>query len=301
PPTSNSHCLQGALGPRGDPGPPGPPGPPVSVGGGADLGTAPASPHPGGFIPRVPQGRPAEMPEPLPSIGRRRREAPGGAGGLEEVLASLGSLRAELEGLRRPRGTARSPARVCRELQLCHPELSDGEYWIDPNQGCSRDAFRVFCNFTAGGETCLFPEKKLEAVSGSGKRHGAGAALRFSYVDADGRAVPVPQLTFLRLLSAHARQSFTLRCQNAAAWFDAASGSFSRALRLRGADGEELGPGGPVRALHDGCRHRRGQERTVLEVASSRVERLPLMDVAVSDFGGANQKFGFELGPVCFL
>lgn len=46
---------------------------------------------------------------------------------------------------------------------------------------------------------------------------------------------------------------------------------------------------------------RRGQERTVLEVTSSHVEWLPLMDVAVVDFGDANQKFGFELGPVCFM
>jgi len=39
-----------------------------------------------------------------------------------------------------------------------------GEYWIDPNQGCSRDSFKVYCNFTAGGESCIFPEKKSEGV-----------------------------------------------------------------------------------------------------------------------------------------
>lgn len=41
-----------------------------------------------------------------------------------------------------------------------------GDYWIDPNQGSVRDALRVFCNFTAGGETCLNPDKKFEMVSG---------------------------------------------------------------------------------------------------------------------------------------
>lgn len=40
-----------------------------------------------------------------------------------------------------------------------------GEYWIDPNQGCHRDSFKVFCNFTAEGDTCLFPDKKIESVS----------------------------------------------------------------------------------------------------------------------------------------
>lgn len=45
------------------------------------------------------------------------------------------------------------------------PVLRPGEYWVDPNQGCSRDSFKVYCNFTAGGETCIFPDKKSEGVS----------------------------------------------------------------------------------------------------------------------------------------
>ncbi|NXW97772.1 COBA1 protein, partial [Larus smithsonianus] len=64
---------------------------------------------------------------------------------------------------------------------------------------------------------------------------------QFSYVDADGNTVPVTQLTFLRLLSASARQNFTLHCQNAVAWYDAGAGTFARALRFRGANEEELG------------------------------------------------------------
>lgn len=48
---------------------------------------------------------------------------------------------------------------------LLFPLLHPGEYWVDPNQGCSRDSFKVYCNFTAGGETCIFPDKKSEGVS----------------------------------------------------------------------------------------------------------------------------------------
>ncbi len=39
-----------------------------------------------------------------------------------------------------------------------------GVYWIDPNQGCHRDAFKVFCNFTAEGETCLQPHSSIQTV-----------------------------------------------------------------------------------------------------------------------------------------
>lgn len=45
---------------------------------------------------------------------------------------------------------------------------------------------------------------------------------------------------------------------------------------------------------------RKGQERTVLQIDSPRSELLPVLDVAVSDFGKNNQKFGFHVGPVCF-
>ncbi|KAF7243917.1 Collagen alpha-1(XI) chain [Varanus komodoensis] len=250
------------------------------------------------------QGHPAELHDPVPmDSGRKSRQnwelgeqgdAPGAVDtdpdtdGLAEVLAALSSLRDEVEQMRCPLGTPESPARVCKELQFCHPHLTDGEYWIDPNQGCGRDAFRVFCNFTAGGETCLFPDKRFEA---------------FSYMDAEGNPVQVTQLTFLRLLSAIAHQNFTLLCQNAAAWYEARTGSHERALRFLTFNGVELMHNtteAPVRILHDGCQVRKGQERTVLQVWTPHVEQLPLADVAVQDFGDTNQKFGFELGPVCF-
>lgn len=44
---------------------------------------------------------------------------------------------------------------------------------------------------------------------------------------------------------------------------------------------------------------RKGQAKTLFEFSSS-VGFLPLWDVAAIDFGQTNQKFGFELGPICF-
>lgn len=60
------------------------------------------------------------------------------------------------------------------------PVCLAGEYWVDPNQGCSRDSFKVYCNFTAGGATCVFPDKKSEGVSAClPLTAGLGSELRF--------------------------------------------------------------------------------------------------------------------------
>uniref|UniRef100_A0A8C4LXZ9 Collagen type V alpha 3 chain n=1 Tax=Equus asinus asinus TaxID=83772 RepID=A0A8C4LXZ9_EQUAS len=309
--------VQGPPGSKGEAGPPGPmgslghPGPPGVAGPLGQKGSkgSPVSTcsSPGSHIP----GPSAD----LHGLRRRRRSLSGlGApeGGLEEVLASLTSLSLELEQLRRPPGTAERPGLVCSELRRNHPHLPDGEYWIDPNQGCAGDALRVFCNFTAGGETCLSPDKKFEMVklaSWSKEKPGNWYSTfrrgkKFSYVDADGSPVSVVQLTFLKLLSATARQSFTYSCQNSAAWLDEAAGDYGRSLRFLGANGEELSfnqtAAATITVPYDGCRLRKGQTRTLLEFTSSRVGFLPLWDVAATDFGQTNQKFGFELGPVCF-
>ena len=147
----------------------------------------------------------------------------------------------------------------------------------------------------------------------------------------------VVQLTFLKLLSATARQSFTYTCQNSAAWLDEAAGDHGRSARFLGANGEELSfnqtAAATIKVPSDGCRVRKragtgqigggdtcdyspppdshtirvfpcqlrkGQSKTLFEFSSSRVGFLPLLDVAAADFGQTNQKFGFELGPVCF-
>lgn len=52
-------------------------------------------------------------------------------------------------------------ARLCLTAAVC----PSGEYWIDPNQGCIGDAIQVFCNFTGGGETCIYPDKRSAGVS----------------------------------------------------------------------------------------------------------------------------------------
>ncbi|NXS39409.1 CO5A1 protein, partial [Balaeniceps rex] len=242
------------------------------------------------------------------------------ADGMEEIFGSLNSLKQEIEGLRRPMGTRDNPARTCQDLQLSHPGLPDGEYWIDPNQGCARDSFKVYCNFTAGGETCVFPSKDIQEVSEVGGSSACrvpaqsreagwwGSATRrgrrgFSYVDSESQPLGVVQLTFLRLLSVSARQNFTYHCHRSVAWHSSSSGDHQRALRFLAANEEELSydTSPYVKAVMDGCAARKGSSWTVLEVSTPRLEQLPLLDMRVMDFGEPGQRFGFEVGPVCFL
>ncbi|CAM9108347.1 unnamed protein product [Bubo scandiacus] len=126
---------------------------------------------------------------------------------------------------------------------------------------------------------------------------------RFSYTDAESQALGVVQLTFLRLLSVSARQNFTYRCHRSVGWHSAVSGDHRRALRFLAANEEELSydTSPYIKAVADGCAARKGPGRTVLEVSTPRLEQLPLLDVRVMDFGEPGQRFGFEVGPVCFL
>uniref|UniRef100_A0A4W5RXX7 Collagen, type XI, alpha 2 n=1 Tax=Hucho hucho TaxID=62062 RepID=A0A4W5RXX7_9TELE len=303
-------AFQGGAGPKGEKGVSGPPGPP---------------------------GPPGEVIQPIPiqiskkskrSIDASRMlsetDAESAAAdatgtefltvseGMEEIFGSLNSLRQEIETMRFPLGTQDSPARTCQDLKLSQPELKDGEYWIDPNQGCSRDSLKVFCNFTAGGETCLYPSKSVDTVklnSWTTEKPGSwysefATGSKLSYVDSNGEPIGVVQLGFLRLLSVQARQNFTYHCHRSVAWADrTANNGHKRALHFQGANDEDLSyeTSPYIKALVDGCSYRKGFDRTVVEVNTPQVEQLPLRDLKITDFGESNQKFGFEVGPVCFL
>lgn len=97
------------------------------------------------------QGPPATMIEPLPfreGRRKRRRQARRAASakednvhkeerlqgdqpledaeGMEEVFATLSSMKNEVELMRRPTGTFESPARTCKELLMVQPHFRDG-------------------------------------------------------------------------------------------------------------------------------------------------------------------------------
>uniref|UniRef100_A0A3Q2CAA0 Collagen, type XI, alpha 1a n=1 Tax=Cyprinodon variegatus TaxID=28743 RepID=A0A3Q2CAA0_CYPVA len=285
----------GPAGPKGDTGSIGPPGPPGPPG-------------------EVIQPLPIQSPKKTKRSSDTQSDATGFwdyGQGMEDIFGSLNNLKQDIERMKYPMGTQNNPARTCKDLQLCHPEFSDGEYWIDPNQGCSGDSFKVYCNFTAGGETCIYPDKKSNGVRlSSWPKDVPGSWFSefkrgklFSYVDADGNSINMVQMTFLKLLTASARQNFTYNCHQSVAWHDASSDSYDKALRFLGANDEEMSyDNNPyIQAISDGCSTRHGNGKTVLEINTPKIDQVPIVDVMLTDFGDPNQKFGFEVGPVCFL
>lgn len=63
------------------------------------------------------------------------------------------------------------------------------------------------------------------------------------------------QMTFLKLLTASARQNFTYSCHQSVAWHDSTSNSYNKALRFLGANDEEMSYGNNpyIKAISDGC------------------------------------------------
>uniref|UniRef100_A0A8D3BRT5 Procollagen, type V, alpha 1 n=1 Tax=Scophthalmus maximus TaxID=52904 RepID=A0A8D3BRT5_SCOMX len=322
--------LIGPPGEQGEKGDRGLPGPPGSSGLKGDNGIAGPSGPLGPLGPPGLPGPPGDVIHPLPiqasMKGRTRRNIDASQmmddaamdanykdydDGMEEIFGSLNSLKLEIEQMKHPLGTQSNPARTCKDLQLCHPDFPDGEYWIDPNQGCSRDSFKVYCNFTAGGESCIFPDKKSEGARlTSWVKENPGSWFSefkrgklLSYVDAEGNPIGVVQMTFMRLLSAAARQNVTYNCYQSVAWHDQDQDNYDKAIRFLGSNDEEMSyDNNPyIRAVVDGCALKKGYEKTVLEINTPKVEQVPFVDIMFNDFGGSTQKFGFEVGPVCFV
>jgi len=85
--------------------------------------------------------------------------------GLEEIFAAMESIKQELEMMKEPMGrTKDNPGRSCNDIWLCHPDFPSGNYWIDPNGGCSADAIEVWCDMEHEGATCIKAEKSAEKL-----------------------------------------------------------------------------------------------------------------------------------------
>jgi collagen type V/XI/XXIV/XXVII alpha len=284
-----SQGMAGEKGERGFNGPPGPPGPP---------------------------GKQMTVPSDLNvKSNRKRRDIASDdaydysmESGLEEIFAALESMKQDLTMLREPMGTNDNPARSCKDLWLAHPEFPNGQYFIDPNGGCARDAIQVHCDLEHEGITCITPKSKKFKPS-KFKKSKVGdwfsedsKGYKFQYGVSD------PQLKFLRLLSATAEQKFIYNCHNSIGWYDANNDNYDKALTILGWNDESISYKENVdkfdynlKVIKDECSSGNNNGKVVLELNTNQVDLLPFKDYKSEDFGAKNQKHGFDLGDVCFM
>lgn len=169
------------------------------------------------------------------------------------------------------------------------------------------DAVYVFCNMTAEGETCVFPDLHSSQMPNIPWRKendktdwysNLRGGFRISY-----ETVGVVQMTFLRILSQGAYQNFTYTCMNSVAWFSTEENNYDNAIRFLGDNEIDLGyensklrPG----VLMDGCKTGKSKSETIFEIRTAKLQYLPIIDFYPVDYGQPQQAFGFQVGPVCF-
>lgn len=132
-----------------------------------------------------------------------------------------------------------------------------------------------------------------------------GAYFTYGNKDQPPNSVTV-QMTFIRLLSKEASQTITYHCRNMVGYKDEATGNLKKAVILKASNDLELKAEGNNRfrytVVEDSCSQANGNwGKTVFEYRTQKTARLPIVDIAPVDVGGANQEFGVDIGPVCFL
>uniref|UniRef100_A0A3Q2ZLT9 Collagen type V alpha 2 chain n=1 Tax=Kryptolebias marmoratus TaxID=37003 RepID=A0A3Q2ZLT9_KRYMA len=296
--------VRGERGLLGLPGPAGPPGKPGTPGAQGSKGPAGMIGLPGPTGPRGDAGTevgPLGLDRNISSLPNKNiLHADTG------VRATLKTLSGHIQDLRNPDGSKMNPAKTCQDIRHCYPQKKSGEYWLDPNQGSTKDAIRVLCNMETG-ETCIsanpadIPRKAWWTKSSP----SPNKPFLYGNKEEQPNAVAV-QLKLLQMLSKESHQNVTYHCKNSVAVKDK-NGNLKKALVLRGANGQELRAQGNPRlrysVIEDSCSPFYDTSTgflTVIEYRTQTPTRLPVVDLAPLGVGMADQEFGLDIGPVCF-
>lgn len=177
------------------------------------------------------------------------------------------------------------------------------------------DAIKVYCDFSTG-ETCIraqpehIPAKNWYRSS-KAKKHvwlaeiiNGGSQFEYNVEGVTSKEMAT-QLAFMRLLANHASQNITYHCKNSIAYMDEETGSLDKAILLQGSNDVEFVADGNSRftytVLVDGCSKKTNEwGKTIIEYKTNKPSRLPFLDIAPLDIGGADQEIGVDIGPVCF-
>ncbi|OCT84722.1 hypothetical protein XELAEV_18022877mg [Xenopus laevis] len=197
-----------------------------------------------------------------------------------EIFKTLHYLTNLMHSIKNPPGTRDNPARICRDLVNCERKVADGKYWIDPNLGCPSDAIQVFCNFTAGGQTCLSPVTVTELNFGVGK----------------------VQMNFLHLLSTEAVHTLTIHCLNTPVLGTETHGLTP--ITFKGWNGHMFeGKRLPAtNILLDECMVQDGSwHKTQFQFFTHETNQLPIVEIQTFPQLKATQQNYLENGQLCFL
>ncbi|XP_051951019.1 collagen alpha-1(XI) chain-like [Xyrauchen texanus] len=199
-------------------------------------------------------------------------------------------------------GTKDSPATNCRELSLIHPHIRDGHYYIDPNQGCPFDALNVFCNFTAGGLTCVSPVQSKTSGIWSSWDTKKGFSEQYRGFKFEYRDLDVVQLRFLRLNSNSAIQNITLTCPKNHSPTAKHRDMTKRVVHLLGDSSEEIDPS-LVTISKRGCEVvALVRVLSNLELHRGDMQLLPIRAISIEGRGDTwEEDVSIVLGPLCFL
>ncbi|XP_046844302.1 collagen alpha-1(II) chain-like [Xenia sp. Carnegie-2017] len=277
---------KGRQGPRGPPGPPGPSGSVRGVVGGIPSSSSPTK-----------------------AKARINRYYQSVFGDLEKKNVSLEQqivyLSGQTSNIRTPLGSKENPGRTCKDLHVCHPQLKNGYYWIDPNLGCPVDAVRVFCDFTEGGKSCISSSPR-QIPQRTWSRGKPKVRMRFSDLSSNFTfryPISKVQLNFLRLLSKEASQRITYNCRKSTAWYNKKEKSYKYGIRFLGWNGNKFRNKGKLKqkVLGDGCKGDSNKWRkTDFILQTTSVDSLPIVDFSFYYRGLKNEQFGLKIAPVCF-
>ncbi|XP_034035580.1 collagen alpha-1(V) chain-like [Thalassophryne amazonica] len=204
-----------------------------------------------------------------------------------------------------PQGVKDNPATSCHELGLINPHLNNGYYYMDPNQGCPFDALKAFCNFTAGGTTCIDPVLSQVILRRETEKREHNKSVQWFSEQRNGNkfeytGLDAVQLRFLWLHSHMSFQHITVSWKSKPAAPCAPAHSTSRILHFMGDSGKEIDLNAITMSRKDCEVEVMVRVRGNAELHRGGMELLP-----IRDFGIHMSKYDPEVtatvGPLCFL
>ncbi|XP_065221018.1 collagen alpha-2(I) chain-like isoform X2 [Planococcus citri] len=309
--------------PHGEPGLHGPPGLPGTKGDGGEMGPPGLTGVPGlsgSLGPIGPPGQPGPVGFPgyykgiMGSPGVAGYPGPVGFPGLKGEPGSPGTCGCPSPQNDAPMphvisqeeiGVAKNPALTCREIAANDPNSPNGDYWINPSEGDIRNAILVHCDIEKH-MTCIYPRdirSKTFDISSAKSEVWLGSNnsdFKIAY------KINRLQLAALQKLSILSTQNITYHCKNSIAYYDNASKSYEKSVKLMGWNDIEITPQShpnlQFTSDQDGCQYKRNEWLSaILNYRTDNPSRLPITDIAVRDVGRSEQSVFVEMGPICFI